>query len=215
MHGRFSPLTATALINIAEQATEGTTVLTFDNGNGVSQILEILNNYTNASILSQPYVTTKNHKQASIVVSDNKLVAGSVRQESVGGPVIQPLDWIKPIYTVDILPRISSLGDINLEVSVAANSFAAVGASVTTTYRRTKTNSNVNNKEVLVIGGLMRNTNTDVQSETSPFSKIPIIGNLFKSRERIQEKSILMIFISPTIIKPRIEGALTNYSYQN
>ena len=58
----------------------------------------------------------------------------------------------------------------------------------------------------------MRTDVNDNESETPPLSKIPLIGNLFKRRNRGIGKTTLMIFISPTIIKPRIEGSLSDYS---
>ena len=67
-----------------------------------------------------------------------------------------------------------------------------------------RSNANVGNKQVLVIGGLTKVKNTNERTSLPLVSKIPIIGSLFKKRKQTTEKSTLMVFLSPKIIQPRI-----------
>jgi general secretion pathway protein D len=182
----------------------GSTLLSFDDGNGIASLLEIFKGYSNAKVLSQPFVTTTNHQQAAISLSTERIVAGTVKQQSVGGPSIIKKETIKADLKIDILPRISKSGNINLEILVNASEFKDESASNNTILARTvQTNANVSNKQVLVIGGLTKIKNTNTITGIPILSKIPILGNLFKSRKQTTDKSTLMIFISPKIIKPR------------
>lgn len=182
----------------------GSTLLSFDDGNGIAALLEMVKGYSNAKVLSQPFVTTTNHQQAAISLATERIVAGSVKQQSVGGPTIIKNETIKADLKIDILPRISKAGNINLEILVTASEFATEAAEGNTILRRkVQTNANVENKQVLVIGGLTKIKNTSTITSLPLVSKIPLIGNLFKKRSQKSEKSTLMIFLSPKIIQPR------------
>lgn len=193
---------------LAGLADANSTLISFDDGNGIASLLQILSSYNNAKVLSQPFLTTRNHQQAAISSSNQRLVNGTVQQQSVGGPSIIKKDTITADLKIDILPRISKSGNINLEIIVHASEFAKEGNSSNNTIlkRTIQTNANVSDKQVLVIGGLTKVRNINEVSGTPILSKIPIIGNIFKKRAQTYDKSTLMVFISPKIIKPRNNG---------
>jgi general secretion pathway protein D len=62
----------------------------------------------------------------------------------------------------------------------------------------------VKDGETTVIGGLTRYSENLQKRAVPGFSKIPLLGNLFKSKERARENTELLVFIKPTII--RVEG---------
>jgi type II secretory pathway component GspD/PulD (secretin) len=63
------------------------------------------------------------------------------------------------------------------------------------------------NGQTTVIGGLSR-LNDNLSKRSVPFfSKIPLLGNLFKNKNRLRENSELMVFITPHIVKS--EGTLS------
>jgi len=196
-----------SLINIANLATAGSTILSFKNGNGIAAILQVLDTYNSTSILSQPFVIAKNNQQANLSIAREQRYFLGVEQQSTGGPIIQKRDVLRADLTVNILPRINKSSDINLEILVNVNDFNNVDTGNITT-RQVRTNSNLKNKEVLVIGGLSKTNTVDTVTETPILSKIPIIGNFFKRKEQRVTKANLMIFISPTIIYPRLQGGL-------
>jgi len=52
-----------------------------------------------------------------------------------------------------------------------------------------------------VIGGIFKITTNDSQSMIPGLWKIPILGNLFRSRDQTETTDELMIFITPRIIR--------------
>jgi len=60
----------------------------------------------------------------------------------------------------------------------------------------------VANKEVLALGGLIRNKISDVTTKVPILGDIPILGWLFKNKQKIQIKDNLLILISSQIIRP-------------
>lgn len=201
------------VINLAKLANAGSTIISFNDGNGISNVLQIFYQYGNATILSQPFVTTKNHHLAKISIDETRLVRGAVQQQSSGGPVILPRDTIHADLTVQMIPRVSNTNNINLEITVSAKDFVTSDLNDNTINNRTVvTNANIGNKEVLVLGGLTKTTKTEGLLATPLLSRIPIIGYFFKRRSRTDVKTSLMIFIQPTIIKPRIGGGIDDYT---
>ncbi len=68
----------------------------------------------------------------------------------------------------------------------------------------------VNDGETIVIGGILTTTDTLSQAGVPWFSKIPLIGWLFKQKKTVKEKNELLIFITPKIVElekpPRIDS---------
>jgi len=76
--------------------------------------------------------------------------------------------------------------------------------------------------EIVVIGGLMQTTTEDEESKTPILGDVPILGNLFKSISKRQEKKELVILIKPTVVMPDAwkkqqahSRALLNTWYEN
>ena len=54
--------------------------------------------------------------------------------------------------------------------------------------------------QIIVIGGLMRNSMTDESFGTPGLSRIPGVGNLFKSTRSVETKTELVILLKPIVI---------------
>ncbi|MCL4379876.1 hypothetical protein M1466_00070 [Candidatus Dependentiae bacterium] len=202
--------------NMASNASIGSTIFTFKDQNGIASVLQVLSNFTDATVISQPYVITTNHKQADISIISSRVVEGSSDPQSTGGPIIVNNDKIFAALTVNILPRISNDGtNINLGIIVRVNDFSDNNPNTnnnTIIKRTVQTNANMLDKQVLVLGGLASMTVTQSATETPLFGRIPIIGNLFKNQLRNYNNQSIMIFICPTIINPRLGGGANEFT---
>lgn len=200
-------------VNIPLLAQAGTSVISINDGKGIAGILEVLEAYGNATILSQPFLITKNHTSASTTIQETRLVQGSVQQQSTGGPAILPEDNIAASLLVQLVPRISRSNNINLEITVTSNSFVTTDLTNNTiNLRQVVTNANIGNKEVLVLGGLTKDTKSDSMNDFPILGSIPIVGYFFKNKQRTASKTTLMIFIQPTIIQPRLGGGIDGFT---
>lgn len=205
--------------NIANTQEVGTTVITLrdPNSSSVWSVWQILDRYTNATMLAQPFITTLDNQQASITISQERLLIGGAA--AAGGAVTINNVYVPASTSIDILPRISiEKNNINLNVVIQVNefvdnqSFEGTTPNNTRITRLVQTNSNVGNNEILAIGGLIRYRDNITQRETPLLGKIPVLGWFFKRKQRIREKNNLMVFISPSIIEPRKSGGLGGYS---
>ena len=59
--------------------------------------------------------------------------------------------------------------------------------------------ANVRDRQTLVIGGIYRNDVHSVESRVPVVSRVPVLGNLFKHKERKREQTELVIFVTPHV----------------
>jgi general secretion pathway protein D len=200
--------------NLATSAEPGSLVFSLkDSANGgVWSFWQILNNYTNATLIAQPFVITQNHQQATVTIAQQRFLAGKADSSNVAVKVGN--EWVTASFTIDILPHISATGNINLQITVKINQFVA-GAETgnnTRVTRAVQTNANVGNGEILALGGLTRESENIQASETPPFSNFPIIGWFFKKKQQVKQRNNLLILMSPTIIQPRLKGGIDTFT---
>lgn len=204
----------TATFSAANVAPAGATVMSLNDNDGRTwSILELQQAISNSKIISHPHVMATNNKEARVKIGEQRFLtdAGS---GSYGGTVIVTLKPIDALLEVKITPRISSADTVNLQVLVTINEFIDTAASQnnTQTTRNLKTNANVKNGGIFALGGLIKNTTTNIVTETPFFSKIPILGWFFKKRRNEIIQNNLTVFICPTIVEPRLRGGVNEYT---
>lgn len=196
--------------NPAGMAQEGSTIISFNDNNGktwgVAQILTIIDN---TRIISHPHIISVSNKESLVKIGEKKLLAGGLAGAG-GSTLAQKQEYVEAALTVKIIPRINLDEDtVNLALMVASNDFTQRSASDgNQNIRQVQTNANVRSKEMLAIGGLMRNRNEYESNKTPLFGDVPILGQFFKSRRQAQTDNNFTLFIVPTIIKPRLRGGI-------
>lgn len=205
--------------NIADFALSGTTMLSLNDNDGRTwSIWELLQKFTSSKILSHPHVMARNNKEAIVSIGQTRWLVDKVKDINsinYGGATTINYKPISANLTVKITPRISSANTVNLQVLVTINEYVstAVGTSNNTmTIRKVETNAYIKNGGVFALGGLIRTTNTTVVKETPLLGKIPILGWFFKGKQNETIKNNLTVFISPTIIEPRLREGANDYT---
>ena len=199
-----------ASTNLANEQSVGSLIISFnDPHSGIWNVWQMLNAYTNSTLLAQPFITAADNTQASITIAEDRLVVGDAVNQ--GGAIKAQNDDVTANISIDIVPRISiDNNNINLNIIVKVEQFLAENNNRRT--RLVQTNANVGNGEVLALGGLISLSETISETETPLLSKIPILGWLFKNESKNKVKNNLMIFISPKIMYPRIKGGIGTYT---
>ncbi len=193
----------------------GSTVLSFSDKEGqtfgITQILKLLDN---TKILSHPHIISTNNKAAKIEITEIRLLRGGA-SGSQGATIVSKNENVHASVRVYNTPRIS-ISDIrentvNMQVTIDINEYKSTSNDTRIT-RNVTTNATVVTGDVLALGGLIRTNETDTLRETPVLSKIPIIGWLFKKRAKSKQRTNLTVFISPTIIEPRLRGGVGDYT---
>jgi type II secretory pathway component HofQ len=123
------------------------------------------------------------------------------------GPGTTPYTFTTGL-TIDVIARIldGGLVDLNLNPalsSVTGSSAAAPGTNTQVpiiSTRSTTANVTVKSGQAAVIGGILRDDSVFNANGIPGLSKIPIVGQLFKSRQNNSSRTNLIVIVSPTII---------------
>ncbi len=161
--------------------------------------LDYLFRDTKTEIVAQPQITTLNNKEANISIGEQRAIS-SVNAEGTG---ITQMVSVNTQLTVT--PYVSGEGKIMMTLSTSKEDFGPlVDGNVTTLQKSAKTNVLVNNGETVVIAGLTSNKKNAISTGIPFLKDIPIVGYLFKRSEKNNNKTDLVIFVTPHIIHSEI-----------
>ena len=161
----------------------------------------------NANLLSVPAIVTTHNKEARIFVGQDTPVISSFLPDTAGASNINAgyrttINSRKIGIELTVKPLIGVNGSVQLEITqkvediidrveIEGNQQPVVGS------RETEQFVSVGSGEILVLGGLQRDT---ASNQTSRLGPIPFLGDFFGSRTRSKEKTDLLIFLRPIVL---------------
>ena len=189
----------------------------FLNTPNVKIALDALNQVTTVNLVSSPSLMVLDNKKAVLQIGDEVPIATAQQQGVVaaGSPVLNSISFRSTGVILGITPRIGDNGRIQLEieqeVSDAKTTTTSDLESPTISQRRIKTTVAVNDGQAIVLAGLMRDNNQVDHTKVPLIGDIPVVGNLFKSKDDTITRTELLIAITPHIVKdPRQVGAIAD-----
>jgi pilus assembly protein CpaC len=152
-----------------------------------------------ARLLAQPKLVCGSGKQAQF------LVGGEIPLVVVNNNVVN-IEF-KPFgIKLEVQPVADSLGtvqtEILAEVSEPDTTLSVLNVPGFRT-RRFKTAVSVKNGSSIVLSGLFSNSEAKTVQKFPLLGQIPIIGELFKSREFQEQKTTLVVFVTPKVVTPK------------
>lgn len=180
---------------------------------GIASILQLQHGFSVRDVVASPHIITQNNTKAEIKNVQIRRGEGGLstnNNQYTGASVVNIVPYSAAL-NIGITPRISGnensttnkKASVNLEINIDIEDFKqSIGASnaqFDKFNRGVKTNSNVNSGDLLVIGGLYKETLRQSVSKTPFLGNIPIIGAFFRRTEKIYEESNLVIIIRVTV----------------
>jgi type II secretion system protein D len=161
-----------------------------------------------AEILSRPSILARNNQPATISLGQQVPLVSNTRFDAVNGQIntvtyqnvgiiLRVTPFITPDGMVEMIvsPETSSLADRSSWVPISANALAPVVNS-----RLADTVVVVPDGQTVVIGGLMQTQILESESKIPLLGDIPYLGNAFKRKIKSNQKTELMIFLTPVVI---------------
>ena len=173
----------------------------------IGALLRALQTDGDVNVLSTPNILTTDNQKAEIMVGQNvPFTVGQTQNATTGTQgIFQQIERKDVGIKLAITPQISSDDNVRLEINQEISDVVAASATNATGFitnkRSATTTVVVKDRETMVIGGLIRDNVTSSESKVPFLGDIPILGWLFKYRTSRVEKTNLMIFITPYIIK--------------
>lgn len=184
-------------------------------GNDLNVYLQALQSKSDFTVLSRPSIFTSNN-QIGTISSGQKIAiptgstsygAGSTAS---GGTQIQYQDVV---LKLQVIPLVNSDNEITMQISLLNDERGADqkipgagpgGGELTVpgiTTREMQTTATVPNSETIVLGGLIVGSTTQNKSGIPVLSSIPYLGALFGTTTDKKDRSELMVFIQPSIVR--------------
>lgn len=164
--------------------------------------LSALENRGEGRIISQPRITTLDNKEASI--TQGVSIPFQIRQQGDTA-----LSFIEANLNLTVTPHVTADESIIMEIDIAKN---APNTAIPTSTgdpaidkKEAQTEALVRDGETAVIGGIFQFISAKSELGLPWISRVPVLGFFFRNKEVREERSELLIFITPRIVRQRPE----------
>ena len=183
-------------------------------------LIRALSGDGDTNLLSTPSIVTLDNQEAEIVVGQNVpfITGQSTSGSSDTNNPFQTIERQDVGISLKVKPQINEGNAITLEIqqevsAIAASSRGAV--DIVTTKRSIDTTVQLEDGEMLVLGGLIDDSYIDNEQKIPLLGDIPILGALFRNKATTKVKRNLMVFIRTTVIKDPAKARILSQNKYN
>ncbi len=202
--GVATPSTTGLNVNLASSGVGGRTAASLGltlaklgaNGDLLNLELSALEQEGNGKVISSPRVITANQKKAKIEQGQERVFTTSVL--GVGSVVTK-----KATLKLEVTPQVTPDDRINLDVNVTKDNFADSVQGLLNV-KEIQTTVLLDNGETVVIGGIYEQDKNETVSKVPLLGDIPLLGWLFKTKDVRDNKTELLIFLTPRIVSENL-----------
>ena len=179
-------------------------------------VIELLGSQGDVQVLSSPRVSTVNNQKAVIKVGTDEFFVTEVENTTTTGTstTTSPSIELTPFFSgiaLDVTPQISASGDIVLHIHPTVSEVVdqqkqiRVGSDdfniplALSSIRESDSIVRAESGQVIVIGGLMKSSDSDTQAKTPGLGDIPGVGALFRQERQKGSKTELVILLRPVL----------------
>ena len=174
-------------------------------------ILDALRTVSDVKVLSTPSVVVLDNQVATLQVGDQVPVAtaSATVLTGTGAPVVNTIDYRNTGVILRVVPRINSNGNVLLDVEQEISNVAAGSAgslTPTVSQRRVKSSIAVANGQTVLLAGLISERSDSSRSGLPLVDQLGEFGKLFGGNNRSAQRTELIIFIRPQIIRDGVDA---------
>jgi general secretion pathway protein D len=196
-----------------------------DNGTSWAAILSALRGDARNNFISTPTIVTLDNEEAEIRVGQEvPFLTGSFTNTGAAAGAVNPFQTIQREevgVSLKITPQIDSGSGVKLTIEQAVSSidFGASGSGavdLVTNNRSITTTVFVEDRDILVLGGLIDDSLSEREQRVPFLGRIPGLGWLFRARTTEKVNRTLMVFIRPIILRDSVQASFetdAKYSY--
>ncbi len=175
-------------------------------GKGMGILIQALKTDGATNILSTPSVVTLDNEEATLSVGEEvPFVTGSfssISNNTSSGNPFTTVNREEVGVMLKVKPQISKGNGVRLEIEQESSKVKSGEPGLQTTSKSTmQTNVMIQDGELLILGGLIEDQTNNSASKVPLLGDIPLLGRLFRSSKKGESKTVLMMFIRPTIIR--------------
>ena len=174
-------------------------------------ILDALRGVSDVKVLSTPSVVVLDNQVATLQVGDQVPVAtaSATVLTGTGAPVVNTIDYRNTGVILRVVPRINSNGNVLLDVEQEISNVAAGSAgslTPTVSQRRVKSSIAVASGQTVLLAGLISERQENTRTGLPLIDQLGEFGKLFGGNNKIAQRTELIIFIRPQIIRDGVDA---------
>lgn len=182
-------------------------------------VIRALQGDSRTNIISTPSITTRDNEEAKVVVAQEvPFITGQYTGSTGTTSAFQTVQRQEVGTILTVTPQINRGDSVLLKIEVESSSLAksSVAAVDLITNKRTiSTSVQIPDGGTLVLGGLIEDSTTNSEQRVPWLGRIPVLGELFRTRDTAKSKTNLLIFLQPHIMHDDVQGATeTNVKYE-
>jgi general secretion pathway protein D len=181
---------------------------------GVQAALHLLDSYGSVKVISNPHLASLDNQKATIKVGDKipicqQNVVGAGTVGSTTNVFQTTSQYIDTGVLLQVTPHINAGGlvtlEVQAEVSVPGATPAGSCQAPPINTRSVQTLLAVPTGQTMVMGGLILEDKENTSNGLPLLSRIPILGGLFGSQELMNNRTELVMFITPRVVENETE----------
>ncbi|MCU7852786.1 MAG: type II secretion system secretin GspD [Candidatus Thiodiazotropha sp. (ex Monitilora ramsayi)] len=179
----------------------------FNNTADLKAFFNVLEDESAVKFLSAPQIMVIDNQTATFRVGDQIPIITRSSQSTTDSdaPIVSELQYRDTGTLLQVTPRINEGGMVTLEISQEVSSPGAVspdsGGNPPISQRTIESTVVVHDGQSIVLGGLIRETETDSKSGIPGLMHIPVVGNLFSSTGKGISRTELIVTLTPKVVR--------------
>ncbi|MFK7607339.1 MULTISPECIES: type II secretion system secretin GspD [unclassified Pseudomonas] len=170
-------------------------------------------------VLSAPSLVVMNNQQAQIQVGDNIPISQTTVNTNVSDTTLSSVEYVQTGVILDVLPRINPGGlvymDIKQQVSDANTSTALDNnGNPRISTRSVSTQVAVQSGQTVLLGGLIKQDNSDTASTVPYLGRIPGLRWLFGTTSKSKKRTELIVLITPRVVTSNSQARQVTDDYR-
>ena len=180
--------------------------------------INAVNSRSRVNILATPYVIAADNREAHILIGEEVPILTSTQQSTLAtANIVSSIQYRDTGTILTILPQVNSAGLVNMEIrqevsDVGATSFGDTN-SPSFTSRETETTVVVQNRESVLLGGIIDERVERIRNGVPFLMDVPVLGRLFRIEQDKRERTELVILITPHVIRDRNEAQIVTKDF--
>jgi type II secretion system protein D len=180
----------------------------------IDVVLRVLTRDQNFRLLSRPSVYAQNNSKA-IILSGQRIAVPTSTLTSVGGgfggsdfpgSIASNIEYLDVVLKLEVVPLINSENEVTLRIAqvndtVVGQQIISGNSVPTLNTQELVTTITVPNAQTIVLGGLITERAENDRFGVPVIRRIPVLGSVFGSTDRVLRREELLIFIQPFIIE--------------
>ena len=185
----------------------------------IGAILNALARDSKLKIVSSPHITVADNQTAKIQVGDK--IPTISQSQSVPGTtlgVINTVQYTETGVLLTVTPRVNAGGQVTMEISQeVSNAIPTESSGIdspTIQQRSAQSTVTVKSDETIILAGLIREEKNNASEGLPLLSKIPYIGGLFGTETFTDNRTELIVLITPHVLASTPDAAAITEEYR-